>query len=272
MTRHKASTACRYSLLLAFSLLPVESAMASAASLPEHARFYSGNVEQMWADALTFMNTMRLCRDRFPKDCRPVVTKHVRDMDEVLASLSLITIFDTSRSSVDARLSNVSTMDEALSLTAALREKLESNLLEHDEDLLVRYGAVMNACPPHVETAARQNKALAMATSVDFRRYWQLTAENFAAQIEAMNAEIARYASEIRNEWSDERCTKTREFGRLLFGSLVARLEPYTRDDRQHYRRSERFGQGIEYLFSAALTFEAAVHPEEVAKIRDVER
>jgi hypothetical protein len=237
-----------------------------AAALPESARYYASGLGEAYSDASAFVQLSALCRTRFPQECGRDMAA-VPNLDNAVKLSNLITLFERSPAAtvLGHPYAKVTEVQTAL---LQLRAGFMTKLREYDEDLFAKYGAVSKVCPaPNSERVAG---AMTVASGLEFMRYWGLSLHDYTSLVESINARGDRYVREIRASWTIERCVSAREFGHGLFAMLITKDRPYTQAGWQNYTNNNKFGQGAGYIWNVAVSFEAQVHPEVLAKAKEL--
>jgi hypothetical protein len=262
----RATNIMRVLVVVVTALTPLSGASAGSMPLPESASFYVGNMEQTWSDLVLVAQLMAFCRDRFPQECGPRVAASVPNLDDANDVLKLVTVFGRSATVAAADFPHqYASAPEIYAAGARVRTRFMEEQLEFDKELFAKVGAVDKACPD--ERSDKTARFLTNASGAEFMRYWGKSLSEYSSLMEDINRKGLGYYRQIKRGWTNERCVKTRAFGRSLLSALKDKVVLYVGDDWYHYTANEKFGQGAAYTAEMAVLFEAQVHPDVVDKV-----
>jgi hypothetical protein len=241
---------------------------AGAKTLPEPARYYAGSMELAYSDMALFMDLGTWCRDRFPQECGRKLGAAAPALANAARTAKAITVFGHTSQQPTAAYSYAS-VDQVYEALRERKDSFRHRLSAYDDDLFARYGAVLEVCPdPNPEQARR---SLTVLSGLEFMRYRGMSLESYTTAVEAINAAGVGLVRDIKANWTADRCVNAREFGHRLIVLLNDKVTPYTKDGWEKYTINNKFGQGMAYIWTVAVNFQLAAHPEMRAKFDEFE-
>jgi hypothetical protein len=251
-------------LLLAAAFLSAGTcagATPSINALPDHAKYFVGEVGPTYVSSVAGLETIALCATNLSLGCRSRLESRMPGFDPALPLHSLVTIFGSPRTPK----ANQALTDEGLVMELAIQQRADFlRLLKSFEmDFLARFQAVSLACPDKKSVVP-----FAGIRDTNLRRFWQLPDNEFKEAVRSINRKAAVLEREIRiQKWTAIRCSETRQFSYALLDMLGGKLDGYASNRRESISPNERFGDGGAYIWKVALYFESLVRPEAMKEL-----
>jgi hypothetical protein len=136
--------------------------------------------------------------------------------------------------------------------------------------LFARVEAVNRVCPD--EKSAKRGRALNFGLEVDYTRFWDESADDYARARATFEREAAAEEAVIRKEWPKKRCAKTLDSGRDVLAQLLMKVTPHIEDTDLKVHDSYRWSLTFTTFWKIGLGLMSEIDPSIVEKIHEIER